>query len=280
MIFRNTYHLTLLLAISLILPGCAGFSRYSQYRDSGPGRDVDVAHIPNAVPRNEPLSKAGNADSYVVNGKRYYVMQEKQRRNYVERGIASWYGSKFHGHRTSNGETYDMYGMTAAHRSLPLPSYVKVTNLANNKQVIVRVNDRGPFHPNRLIDLSYAAAKKLGITGQGTGKVELRTVMPGDNSIRLADEGAEDRPRVNESNKSDESKMYLQVGAFSDRRNAEALRNRLIQAWHGVQVDTGYRSHQKIYRVRIGPLASVDEADQITARLTARGFHEPHIVID
>ena len=272
--------LILVLLVQTVLAGCAGVSRYSQHQDSAPTQDKDVSRIPNAIPRQEALSKYGNAPAYVVMGKRYYVMQEQDRRDYVERGIASWYGSKFHGHSTSSGETYDMYGMTAAHRSLPLPTFVKVTNLENNKYVIVRVNDRGPFHPNRLIDLSYAAAKKLGITGQGTAKVEIRAIVPADDNTRLAETETIPEPGEATPAKTSESKMYLQVGAFSDRRNADALRDRLIQAWQHVQIDTGYRSSQKIYRVRIGPLASVDEADQITTRLTARGFHDPQIVID
>lgn len=143
----------------------------------------EISEIPGAVPRVEPLSKYGNPDSYEVHGERYYVLRDSA--GYRKRGHASWYGRKFHGRRTSSGEPYDMYAMTAAHRSLPLPCYARVTNLENGRSTIVRINDRGPFHPNRIIDLSYAAAVKLDIIGNGTALVEVETI---DASQELAPE--------------------------------------------------------------------------------------------
>ena len=155
-----------------LISGCGG----SLKRDGPPREAVDVSRIPDAVPRVEPKSRYGNPDSYEVFGKRYYPLQSS--RGYRERGVASWYGQKFHGRRTSSGETYNMHAMTAAHKTLPLPSYVQVTNLRNSRRVVVRVNDRGPFHPNRIIDLSHTAAAKLRMLGKGTALVEVRAIDP------------------------------------------------------------------------------------------------------
>ncbi|MFI4969699.1 MAG: septal ring lytic transglycosylase RlpA family protein, partial [Lysobacterales bacterium] len=152
--------------------------RYRQNDDNGPAAPpIDVSRIPEPVPRNEPRSRYGNKDSYSVLGQTYHVLADP--RGYDERGIASWYGNKFHGYMTSSFEPYDMYAFSAAHKTLPLPSYARVTNLDNGKSVIVRINDRGPFHENRIIDLSYAAAVKIGVWPKGTGLVEVRAIDPG-----------------------------------------------------------------------------------------------------
>src|SRR3989338_4573350 len=148
----------------------------SSRTDGRPGQPVDVSAIPDAVPGNEPKSKYGNPDSYIVNGKKYFVRRDSS--GFIERGIASWYGTKFHGKRTSSGEAYDMYAMTAAHGDLPFPFFAEVTNLPSGRKVIVKVNDRGPFHQNRLIDLSYAAAARLDILYEGAGLVEVRVIDP------------------------------------------------------------------------------------------------------
>ncbi len=163
----------LVTACSIRPPSIPGFSD----DDSAPARKLDPSTISDAVPQAERRSRSGNPNSYVVLGKRYHVMSSSD--GFNQRGIASWYGTKFHGRTTSSGETYDMYAMTAAHKSLPLPTYVEVTNLDNGRRTIVKVNDRGPFHQNRIIDLSYAAATKLGILGKGTGLVEIRAIRPG-----------------------------------------------------------------------------------------------------
>ena len=230
-----------------------------------------MSAIPDAVPRIEPRSRYGNPKRYTVNGRTYRVMDDAT--GYVERGIASWYGSKFHGHRTSSGETYDMYAMTAAHTRLPLPTYVEVTNLRNGRKVVVRVNDRGPFHPNRLIDLSWAAAQKLGIVEAGTGPVEVRAIDP--RTWRRA----QSRPGASGQPVSLQYGLYLQVGAFSNRINAENLRQRLA-GFGPVHIQRAGRKRNPLYRVRIGPLASVEDADRLAERLIRQGFDTPHVVID
>lgn len=257
------------LAALLLLSGC------STPRDSGPTRPVSVDHIPDAVPRHEQRTRAGNPPTYVVMGKRYYVMQEST--GYVERGIASWYGKKFHGRKTSNGETYNMYAMTAAHKTLPIPAYVQVTNLDNGKQVIVRINDRGPFHEGRIIDLSYTAAKKLDIVGHGTGRVEVRAIEPGqvEPSTRVAslpqESNIEDQPPA----------LYLQLGSFISMNNAETLRATLaLNNVTGAAIEHTTVDRQNIYRVRIGPLPSVEEAQRVATRISNLGIGVPTIVID
>jgi len=262
-----------LLALILVLAGCSSTSsRYSYHHDSAPDQDIDASVIPDAIPRHEPRSKYGNPDSYVVNGRRYDVMEEAH--GYVERGIASWYGKKFHGHRTSSGEPYNMYAMTAAHTRLPLPAYVQVTNLQNQRTVVVRVNDRGPFHPNRIIDLSYAAAKKLGITAKGTAMVEVQAIGPG-NTYTVVNKPTSDT-RMEQA----EYQLYLQVGAFVSRRNAEQLQHKLRNRYTQLNINAGYNAENNVYRVRIGPLASVAEADRLAETLSREGFATPHIVVD
>jgi rare lipoprotein A len=180
--------------IALFVVGCANNSvstkkktnegRYKVDQDYGPNSEIDVSHVKNAVPKVEPLSRGGNRSEYEVLGKNYKVLPASK--GFKERGGASWYGKKFHGYLTANGEKYDMFAMTAAHKSLPLPTYLKVTNLANQKHVIVRVNDRGPFHKGRVVDLSYAAASKLGMLDHGTAQVEIEAIDPvqwGNNQL-------------------------------------------------------------------------------------------------
>src|SRR5690606_10877091 len=150
-------------------------------KDSAPGEDIDVSAIPEPAVVAEPRSRYGNRSTYSVLGKNYHVMDDAA--GYVEQGLASYYGKKFHGRRTSNMEVYDMYQFTAAHKTLPLPSFARVTNLDNGESVIVRVNDRGPFHDGRVVDLSYAAAVRLGITQRGTGNVEVRALQPGEDNL-------------------------------------------------------------------------------------------------
>ena len=277
-LFNISHRLIATTALILLTAGCSS-SRYSQHHDSAPTGEIDLHHVGNAVPRAEPRSKYGNAASYVVRGKRYYVMQNS--RNFVERGVASWYGKKFHGHRTSSGETYDMYKMTAAHKNLPLPTYVEVTNLENNRSIIVRVNDRGPFHDNRIIDLSYAAAKKLGITAQGTGVVEIRAIDPYEyhRNKQTAKNSAPQQVSITSATSTD-YRLFLQVGAFVSRTNAEQLRSRLLTELGSHSINTGYSEEKNIYRVRIGPLTNVEQADQLATRIAQLGFAEPHIVID
>jgi rare lipoprotein A len=229
--------------------------------------------LPDAVPRTEPPSTRGNPESYVVLGKRYFLLPSNQ--GYAERGIASWYGTKFHGRNTSNGERYNMYAMTAAHKTLRLPAYVRVTNLRNGKQVTVRVNDRGPFHGNRIIDLSYAAAQKLEMIGEGTALVEVEIVGSDSAVAEDTDRGGVDwRDESHLANR-----IYVQVGAFSRRDNAERLLLRLRQA----SIENA-RIHEEqnrsLHRVRIGPLSSVPATDRMVERLERMGLAEHQVVVE
>jgi len=245
-------------------------SRYRDGSDSVPGDVPDVSKLAEPVPRVEPRSLYGNKSPYTVLGRSYRVLPSA--RGYDERGIASFYGNKFHGYKTSSLETYDMYAFSAASTTLPLPSYARVTNLENGKSVIVRVNDRGPFHDNRLIDLSYAAAVKIGIWPKGTGLVEVRGIDPGQPLQELPP------PTVVTSG---HPGIYLQVGAFADADNADRLAQRLRRANLGaVQVSAAVINGKQVRRVRVGPLASVDRADQVTARIEDMGLPRPQVAVD
>ena len=218
-------------------------------------------------------SQQGNPSSYVVFGKRYYVLDSAE--GFVERGVASWYGVKFHGRKTSSGEVYNMHDMTAAHKTLPLPVYVHVKNLDNGRSTVVRVNDRGPFIPGRIIDLSYAAAKKLGVKGPGTANVEISVVKQGQSrpttvvrTIPLIEDQAKDAP------------LYIQMGSFASESNASNLMQDLHAANESsariFQLQTGDGLY---YRVRVGPLFDIDEANAIVKRLIGKGFQTARIVV-
>lgn len=272
--------------------------RYHRNQDGGPdGAPIDVSKIPEPVPKAEPRSRYGNRDSYSVLGRTYRVMPDP--RGYVERGIASWYGNKFHGYMTSSFEPYDMYQFSAAHKSLPLPSYARVTNLDNGKSVIVRVNDRGPFHENRLIDLSYAAAVKIGVWPKGTGLVEVRAIDPARPDalpptriaaaappalVRPAGPAAparSDAPPPAAVDSAGKSRIYLQLGAFGDRANAErALANARRAGLDRVDIQSTAVDGRTVHRVRVGPLADVDAADAMTARVERLGLGAPRVAIE
>lgn len=258
------------MLISALFAGCSSHGMRDR-GDYAPQQPIDISGIPDAVPRVEPLSRYGNPDSYVVDGHRYYTLAH--RRGYVERGIASWYGSKFQGLRTSSGEVYDLYKMTAAHKTLPLPTYARVTNLQNGRSVIVKINDRGPFHANRIIDLSYVAAAKLGILAEGTGLVEVEAIDPsGPPKPQHAAPGPATRHA---------SSLFLQVGAFRNRDNATRLSSRLRKSKIGnIHIVEISNASGPIYRVRIGPLQSVDEADRISNTLLSKGISDTRVVID
>lgn len=265
------------LLLALFTSGCVSTGRGGYYQDDGPHARaaVDVARVPDAVPRNEPLSAGGNRP-YNIFGVSYRPLATSQ--GYRERGVASWYGKKFHGRRTSNGEIYDMYAMTAAHKTLPLPSYVRVRNLNNGRSVVVRVNDRGPFLDNRLIDLSYAAASRLGIIGTGTGIVEVEGVGTNEPVVTAATPPVQ---IVRTAVAAEPPRLYLQVGAFASRDNAEALRNRLASAnLKPVHVEPAQLDGTPLYRVRIGPMDSVDQSDRMAARVHAQGLPTPIVVVD
>lgn len=280
-----------LLTTLLLLVGCSsgGGGRYSMKHDRGPAQAVDVSHVKDAVPKVEPRSRGGNKSSYVVFGKRYYVMDSAQ--GYRERGGASWYGKKFHGHTTSNGETYDMYAMTAAHKSLPLPTYVKVTNLKNGRQVIVRVNDRGPFHQGRIIDLSYAAASKLDMLRSGTAQVEVEAIDPRNwqkptTLIATAKPAAPVRTAPNvrvpvrdNVQRVTPVKQYLQVGAYSNRNAAERV-SETVRALTGqpVVIRNLDRNGRVLYRVQVGPVSSESQVRNLLSQLEQSGYPDTHLV--
>lgn len=266
--------LVVMSVLCIALASCATRRGGGYYEDDGPPdhAQLDIAKLQDPVPRIEPRSKRGN-DPYKALGRWYYPL--KNARGYRERGAASWYGKKFHGKRTSSGEIYDMFAMTAAHRTLPLPSYVRVVNLQNNRSAIVRVNDRGPFLHNRLIDLSYAAAYKLGIIGTGTGLVEVSSVVP-DN---FADKSPSATPMPVAYTGSDRPRIYLQLGAFADRYNAERMQTRLRARGFAPAINVISNNGLVLHRVRIGPLAGIDDADVESSRLRGMGL-EPQLVIE
>ncbi len=224
------------------------------------------------VPATKPSSR-GNPSSYVVFGKRYYVLDSSE--GFEQRGIASWYGTKFHGRPTSSGEVYNMHAMTAAHKTLPIPVYVHVKNLDNGRSTVVRVNDRGPFVDGRIIDLSYAAAKKLGVDGPGTANVEISVLKRGESKptsvVRSVPVPVDIEPEV---------PLFIQMGSFSSHLNANNLMQSLIAVNESsatisrLQTDGGL-----FYRVRLGPLFDIDEANAILVRLRDKGFQTARIVV-
>lgn len=244
----------------VLLSGCGTLSSHS---DGPPVTSRDASNIPDAVPRAEPKSKRGNPKSYVVFGKRYYTLPSAA--GFVERGIASWYGKKFHGRETSSGEIYDMYAMTAAHKELPLPTYVRVTNLKNQRSIVVRVNDRGPFYEGRVIDLSYTGAQKLDMVRDGTAPVEVRALVPGTAPPQPASGGD----------------IFVQAGAFADAANAARLRAELEGFFQRpIKVVPTQVQGRQLHRVRIGPLDSVAIADQMVTDLSKLGVPGARLIVE
>jgi len=264
--------------VLIILLACSCSFNVNKEQDGAPTGTTYASSIPDATPKAEPKSRYGNPKSYEVFGKRYYVMNDSK--GFVERGIASWYGKKFHGKRTSSGETYDMHAMTAAHKTLPLPTYVEVTNLKNGKKAIVRVNDRGPFHENRIIDLSHAAATKIDIVGSGTGLVQINAI---DSVQHAAGQKTEPRPAPvrKVSTGKDERGFYIQVGSFANPDNAESMRRQLDSIDDRlVKIAPAVVEGNTFYRVRIGPLNNIDVADFIVYQLTNLNLLDHRIVVE
>ena len=241
------------------------------YLDDGPGADAptNLDQIPNPEPRLEPI-KASTSRPYTVFGRTYAPMARLG--PYQERGTASWYGKRYHGQATASGETYDMYAMTAAHPTLPIPSYARVTNLRTGKSVVVRINDRGPFHGDRVIDLSYTAAYKLGMIGSGSDLVEVQSIVPGEAPATgiaaqaLAEETSRERP-PQLSVGQEPAGVYVQLGAFTLRPNAESFltRMRVEMSWLGSAV--GMYARDGLYRVHAGPYADRIQADEVARRI-------------
>jgi rare lipoprotein A len=230
--------------------------------------------VADAIPHSEPKSRSGNPPFYDVFGKRYYVLSSSV--GYWERGVASWYGPGFHQVRTSTGERYDMYAMTAAHKTLPLPAYVRVTNLQNGRSIVVRVNDRGPFVGNRIIDLSYSAAARLDMLRNGTAMVDVRAI---DASMPLVLPAA--APPAPAPGAAANAALFVQAGAFSDPANAERLAEKLRGGSYGkVFVRDDQIAGRRMYRVRIGPVPDVAEFDRVVAALERVGINDAHLALD
>ena len=281
-----------LAALSITLTGCAAQSskqspeefqaaRYHLSEDSHI-LDIDTSHIPDAIPRTPdgPVKST----PYTFNNVHYKPMPSAA--GYAESGIASWYGAKFHGYHTANGEIYDMYDITAAHKTLPLPSYARVTNLNNGLSIIVRVNDRGPFHHDRLIDLSWAAAAKLDFHNKGTARVKVEgidTSPAGLQAFRRANQHRENQPLSQYSVLKDSARagktMYLQIAALSDSDRAYTLRKELMSVIdnHDVHV---IPLNNSIYRIRIGPIATEREISEVQANLEDYSWGTGQIVFD
>lgn len=281
----------------------AGSGRGGYYMDDGPGDAPPdgLLDTPDAEPRIEPYASRGNRP-YVVFGKTYTPITDE--RPFKQRGVGSWYGKKFHGQKTSSGEPYDMYKMTAAHPTLPIPSYARVTNLANGKQVIVRVNDRGPFHSGRIIDLSYTAALKLGYLSSGSGKLEVERLLP-EEIARMANERREQKARAEQAIPTPEilsaaaavqsssagapaaapsadaapaPGFYLQLGSYVKAENADSARTRLTQSAAGVLAPLVVVEQDARFRLYSGPFTTRAEAAAAANQLRDRGSFKPMIV--
>jgi len=255
---------SLLILLLFVFVGCSTKppSRYALEHDVEPQGQFDVTGVPYVEPSWEPLSPQGNRSPYSVNGQSYQVMSADE--GYSEEGVASWYGLKFHGELTSNGEIYDMYSYSAAHKSLPLPSFVKVKNLENGRSLVVRVNDRGPFHGDRIIDLSYAAAIKLGYKDKGTAKVSVEKInfSPAKRSAP------------------DVLAPFVQVAAFSNLQSAKGFQ-RSIEKTLGVNnvfVADSMKGDSKVFRVRVGPFESKPSAMELIDRLLEAGLGQPQLI--
>lgn len=267
-----------------LLAGCATTSRYSMDQDAAPPGTVDVNNIPPVIPHPIKPAPLGNSSPYTVWGKTYHVLASAK--GYHARGTASWYGAKFHGHRTSDGEIFSMYKFTAAHRTLPIPCFVRVTNLRNGRSLIVRVNDRGPFHSHRLIDLSYAAAKKLGFAKQGTAPVEVDAV-----SVQNAGKKQQPAPlpvaskpqgqlqASSQGGAASATALFVQVAAFTDASAAADLRSRLSSlVSEPVRIEVANGATSVIHRVQVGPFSTQAAADAQRQALEKDGFSQPIVV--
>lgn len=262
----NDFLPAVVLPIAMVLfgVGCAQHPSYPstspppEELDRGPDREVDLSGVLEPEPRRENVTMAGNRSPYTVLGQTYHINYDT--RDFSETGYASWYGKKFHGRRTSNGEVYDMYAMTAAHKTLPIPCYVRVTNLENQREVVVRVNDRGPFHDGRIIDLSYAAAQRLDIHQKGTARVRVDIIAadPGpdlDNGLRT----------------------FLQAGAFSRQEGATNLQGQL-EGLTDHPVSVRLEPKRNLYRVLIGPIDDSVEMMLLRQKIVEQNLADPRIV--
>ena len=265
-----------ILALLIALAGCARTVRDADpleppgpakppgtIVDGPPDAALDLSRVQLIVPGPEPRSAHGNHSPYTVLGEVYHVKPTAD--GYVSRGIASWYGTKFHGRLTSSGEPYDMFQLTAAHRTLPLPTFAEVRNLQNGRSIVVRINDRGPFHPDRVIDLSWAAAVKLGIEQAGTGPVEVRAITFDDP--------------ITEQIRPARFPVLLQVGAFSERERADRLARTLGDGGVApVRTERAQTENGPIWRVQVGPLHELGKTLRLVEDVISLGFDRPRYV--
>ena len=250
-----------------------GSAAFNAIKDAPPAVTLDVSAIPDAVPQEEPLAKYGNDSPYTVLGEAYQILPTAK--GFTQTGTASWYGTKFHGMRTSSGDLFDMYGMTAAHRNLPLPTYVRVTNNDNGRTVVVKVNDRGPFHSERVMDLSYAAAIKLDIVRTGTANVTIEALDPAEFQPALAHNG---KPKTKADDTADERQYFVQVGAFSKLDNATAVQAQLLDLVYAPVAITGGDEPNAIHRVQIGPFLSIEDAHKMSQIIRDANMGDPRII--
>jgi rare lipoprotein A len=252
--------------------------RGAYYKDDGPGDNPppNLASIPDAEPKVEPLHRFANRP-YQVFGKDYVPLAAPG--PFRQRGVASWYGKRFHGGLTSSGERYDMYAMTAAHPTLPVPSYVRVTNVANGRSVVLRVNDRGPFHADRVIDLSYTAALRLGYADAGSALVDIEAIVPGVVAPAVAVAPAAPPPQDAALAQAQEKGVYLQLGAFSVRENAELFRARMIREFAWLSETIRVIAGESLFRLHLGPYRTPDEARAIAERIRAQASLSPLLVV-
>ncbi|MEZ8824850.1 septal ring lytic transglycosylase RlpA family protein [Vibrio amylolyticus] len=248
----NLKHCTFALVSAAVLAGCSSSGRYDIDNDVAPNTPISVEHIEDAVPQYEPYSLGGNGN-YTLRGNDYTII--KNAKGFTESGQASWYGKKFHGHLTSNGEIYDMYSMTAAHKTLPIPSYVKVTNTDNGKSTIVRVNDRGPFHEGRIIDLSYAAAYKLDVIKSGTANVDIEVITT---------------ERPDSAHKQSAFPSYIvQVASSKHLDRSQELANDLTQK---LSVESYVDTNKSMHRILLGPFTDYALTQDALEQVKALGY--------
>jgi len=251
----------MMAATAGLMVACGGKDKTHGQADGPPAEQLDAKDVKVLKPGPEPRARYGNHSPYTVLGKTYKVLPTS--RGYHEKGMASWYGKKFHGRKTSSGELYDMYVATAAHKSLPLPTYAEVTNLDNGRKLIVKINDRGPFHEGRIIDLSYGAAVLLGVTRTGTARVEVR-------SISFDEE---------KSHAGSSTEVLFQVGAYSSKGSARDVVDQLEDAGvKKVHIEKGRSNGKKIWRVRVGPITNTEKAWRYEGKIIELGLGRPHRV--
>ena len=287
---NNVLRISIVLPVLLAVVSCSSApeqapespnkGRYSISQDRAPTQIVDLSIIPEVIPQPINRTMAGNRSPYTVLGKSYQVLPTEE--GYNESGVASWYGEKFHGHKTSNGEVFDMYQVSAAHKSLPIPSFLRVTNLDNNRSIVVRVNDRGPFHGDRVIDLSYAAALKLGYADRGTARVQLESIVA-SGAFRDRGVSATTSAAGNENLRvSSSSSKYLQVGAFSELSTAQEVSTKVEEITSlPVFIRTVNISKSRtLHRVRVGPISDSGQIQRVSESVVAANLGSPYTVTE